>query len=86
MHAIRAIWVNGRILPSEPVDWPEGSELLVEPLAPPAEKIGMSEAEWRDDPDSIAAWIQAVESLEPLIWEKGEEEELDHWREQCRPI
>ena len=31
MHAIKAIWKDGQILPSEPVDWPEGSELIVEP-------------------------------------------------------
>ena len=45
MHAIKATWINGQILPSEPVDWPEGSELLVEPLVPNAEKIGLTEAE-----------------------------------------
>ncbi len=33
MNAVSAIWTNGRILPSEPVDWPDGSELLVEPLS-----------------------------------------------------
>jgi hypothetical protein len=84
MQAIRATWENGQIRPSEPVDWPEGMQLLVEPLSPPAEKIGLSEAEWRDDPDSIAAWIEAVEKIEPLVWAPGEEEELARWREQCR--
>src|SRR5437763_12605510 len=28
MNAIKATWENGRILPAEPVDWPEGSELV----------------------------------------------------------
>jgi hypothetical protein len=27
MNAIKATWTNGQILPAEPVDWPEGSEL-----------------------------------------------------------
>ena len=67
MNAVRAVWTNGRILPSEPVDWPEGSLLRVEPLIPSIEKIGLPEDEWRDDPDSIAAWIEAVEKIEPLI-------------------
>ena len=84
MNAVRAIWTNGRILPSEPVDWPEGIELLVEPLAPPGEKIGLSEDEWADDPDSIAAWIAAVDRIEPLVWAEGEEAELERWREKCR--
>ena len=83
MNAVRAVWTNGRILPSEPVDWPEGSQLRVEPLAPPGEKTGLSEEEWRDDPDSIAAWIEAVEKIEPLVWAEGEEEELERWREKC---
>src|SRR5258708_26602935 len=32
MKATKATWKNGRILPAEPVDWPEGSELVVEPM------------------------------------------------------
>ena len=84
MNAVRAIWTNGRILPSEPVDWPEGSQLRVEPLARPCEKTRLSEEEWRDDPDSIAAWIEAVEKIEPLVWAEGEEGELERWREKCR--
>ncbi len=84
MNAVRAVWTNGRILPSESVDWPEGSQLRVEPLAPPGEKTGLSEDEWRDDPDSIAAWIEAVEQIEPLVWAEGEEEKLERWREKCR--
>jgi hypothetical protein len=66
MHAIKATWTNGQIVPTEPVDWPEGSELLVEPVAK-SEKIGLDESEWQDDPESIAAWIAAVEKLKPMV-------------------
>lgn len=59
MHAIRATWTNGRILPLEPIDWPEGTELMVQPVTS-SEKIGMDESDWRDDPESVAAWIAAV--------------------------
>ena len=83
MHAIKAIWKNGRILPSEPVDWPEGSELLVEPLAT-SKKIGLDESEWRDDPESIAVWIAAVEKIEPMIWTEGEREEYERYRQERR--
>jgi hypothetical protein len=83
MHAIRATWTNGRIVPAEPVDWPEGSELLVEPV-PRGEKIGLSEDDWRDDPESIAAWVTAVEKLEPMIWEEGEREAYESYRKACR--
>ncbi len=84
MNAVRAIWTNGRILPAEPVDWPEGSQLRVEPFLPSSEKLGLSEEEWRDDPDSIAAWIEAVEKIEPLFWAEGEERDYECWREKCR--
>ena len=83
MNAIRATWTNGRILPSEPVDWPEGSELLVEPVAK-SDKIGLDESEWRDDPEAIAAWIAAVETIEPLTWAEGEFQEYERYRQECR--
>lgn len=84
MHAIKAIWINGQILPAEPVDWPEGSELIVEPIVPKSEKVGLTEEEWRDDPQSIAEWIAAVEKLEPPIWAEGEREAYERARQESR--
>ena len=52
MYPIKATWINGRIMPAEPVDWPEGSELIVEPVATPG-KIGLDESEWRDDAEAL---------------------------------
>jgi hypothetical protein len=83
MNAIKATWTNGQIVPAEPVDWPEGSALLVEPV-PAGDKIGMTEEEWHDDPESIAAWIAAVEKIEPLIWAEGEREQYEGYRAECR--
>jgi hypothetical protein len=84
MNAIKATWMNGRIVPAEPVNWPEGSALLVEPLLPNGEKIGMSEEEWGDDPVSIADWISAVEKIEPLIWTEEERKRYERYRETSR--
>src|SRR5437763_1580892 len=83
MHAIKAVWTNGQIVPAEPVDWPEGSQLLVEPLAR-SDEIGMDESEWRDDPESVAAWIAAVEQIEPMVWLEGKREEYERYRELHR--
>ncbi len=83
MNAVRAIWTNGRILPSEPVDWPEGSELNVEPLGT-VEKIGLDETEWQDDADSIAAWVAWVDTIEPLLLSDEERAERDRYREEHR--
>ena len=74
MNAIMATWTNGQIVPSEPVDWPEGSRLLVEQLEMGGGKIGMDESDWDDSPEGIAKWIAAVEEIEPMIWAEGEEE------------
>jgi hypothetical protein len=84
MNAIKATWINGQILPSEPVNWPEGSELVVEPVLTSQEKIGLSDEQWRDDPESIAAWIEAVEKIEPMIWKEGEREVFERYREAQR--
>ena len=83
MNTIRATWENGQIVPSEPVDWPEGIALLVEPLAT-AEKIGLDESEWRDDAASIAAWVAWVDTIEPLVLSDEERVEMDRYREEHR--
>jgi hypothetical protein len=79
MNAIRATWTKGQIVPAEPVDWPEGSELLVEPIAF-SEKIGMDESEWRDDPQSIADWIAWVDTIQPLALTDAERAEMERYR------
>lgn len=84
MNAIKAIWTQGQIVPAEPVDWPEGSELVVEPIGAPNADVGLREAQWRDDPEAIAAWIRAVEQIEPLVWADGEEEEQARHRAEHR--
>ena len=83
MNAIRAIWENGQIRPSEPVDWPEGMALLVEPLGI-EEKIGLDESEWKDDPQSIADWVAWVDTIEPLVLSDDERAEMERYREEHR--
>jgi hypothetical protein len=83
MNSIKAIWTNGKIVPSEPVDWPEGSELLVEPV-PAVEKIGLDESQWRNDPRSIADWIAWVDTIQPLILTDDERAELKRYRAEQR--
>jgi hypothetical protein len=84
LQAIKATWINGHILPSEPVDWPEGSELLVEPIAASEQKIGLTEEEWRDDPESIAAWIAGVRSIERPEYTAEERAEMARYRGEYR--
>jgi hypothetical protein len=84
LNAIKATWINGQILPSEPVDWPEGSELLVEPIMPKEERIGLTEEEWRDDPEAIAAWEAGVRGIEPPEYSDEERAEMARFRAEYR--
>ena len=83
MNAVRAIWTNGRILPSEPVDWPEGSKLLVEPLST-EETIGLDESEWTDDAAALADWEAWIHSIEPLDLTEEEERDMERYQEEFR--
>ena len=67
MNAVKATWTNGRILPGEPITWPEGSELMVEPVGAVGERVGVDEAEWRDDPAALADWDNWLRTIEPQV-------------------
>jgi hypothetical protein len=67
VNAIKATVMQGRLELSVPLDWPDGTEVLIEPTAAPLEKIGIDESEWRDDPESLAdweGWIKTFEAFE----------------------
>lgn len=83
MNAIKATWKNGRIVPDEHVDWPDGCRLLVEP-EPSSEFRFMTEEEQGDDPESIARWLRWYDSLEPLTVTPEEEAELAAWRQRVK--
>jgi hypothetical protein len=65
---IRAVVHDRRIEVPAPDDLPDGSEVLVEVIPAPGEKIGMDESEWRDDPDAIAEWVSWLETIEPIAF------------------
>lgn len=85
MQAIKATWTNGQIVPAEPVDWPEGSELLVEPV-PSSEIFGLDESQWRDDPQSIADWMAWADTIEPLVLSDAERAEMERYRAEHRRL
>jgi hypothetical protein len=84
VNSIKATWTNGQIVPAEPVDWPEGSQLVVAPLTPGGPGVGTAEEGWRDDPESVAAWVAAVEEIQPFAWAEGEREEYERYRAEHR--
>lgn len=83
MNPIKATWIGGQIVPAEPVDWPEGSELVVKPVAT-AGKVGLHESEWRDDAEVLAAWDAWTSTIEPLVLTDEERAAFASYREQSR--
>jgi hypothetical protein len=84
MNAVKATWTNGRIQPGEPVDWPEGSELVVEPVGTGEDKVGLDETEWRDDPEARADWDAWLRTIEPPILTDEERAAFAAYDEQVR--
>jgi hypothetical protein len=80
VRPILAIWKDGRIVPTRPVDWPEGTNLNVKPIEP---TFGVEEDLQGDDPDSIARWIATFDALPPLQLSEAEE---GRWRAARREV
>jgi hypothetical protein len=84
MNAVKATWTNGRIVPGEPVDWPDGSELVVEPVGTNGEKVGVDESEWRDDPAALADWDSWLRTVEPRVLTDDERTAFAAYDEEVR--
>ena len=67
MNAIKATWKNHQIVLHEPVNWPEGCDLVVEPLPSEADRIGLDESEWRGDAVSLR---KIARTLLPLLLQR----------------
>jgi hypothetical protein len=84
MNSIKGVYKNGQIIPNEPADWPDGTEVRIEPITAPAGAprpdqgdIGMTEEEQGDDPESIARWLAEFDAIPPL---QMTPEEAAEWR------
>jgi hypothetical protein len=72
MHAIKATWKNGQIVPDESADWPEGCRLRVEPVCD-GETLGIREEDWPDTATGIARLLALMDRIEPLTMTPEEE-------------
>ncbi len=66
MNGIKATVMQGRIELEAPIDWPDGTEVLIEPTMAPLERIGIDESEWSDDPESLKDWEAWIKTIEPF--------------------
>jgi hypothetical protein len=70
VNAIKAIVKDRRIALDVPDDWPEGTEVVIEPLS---ESIGLSEEDWPATPEGIARHIALMDQVEPFDMTPQEE-------------
>jgi hypothetical protein len=68
MTSIRAVVHDRRIELPAPDDIPDGTEVLVDLTPVDTGKIGLSEAEWRDDADALADWAAWLDTIEPVAF------------------
>jgi hypothetical protein len=66
-----------------PPDWPDGTEVLVQPVCAENE-IGIREEDWPGTPEAIAEWLEWYDSLEPLIFTEEERAALESDRKARR--
>lgn len=80
MSAIKTTVKNRQVIVEVPEDWPEGCEVIVEPV--PAEAtIGMREEDWPTTPEGIAELLAHMDQVEPG-WLSPEDEAA--WRAALR--
>jgi hypothetical protein len=81
MSAVNGKLENGKVVLAESVDWPEGTQVRVEPLTNGGEIIVHDDLQG-GNPESIARWLAWYDSLEPLIFTPEEEAALRTAREE----
>jgi hypothetical protein len=84
VDAIKAIIRGGRLELKAPPDWPDGTEVLIEPTAASGDAIGIDESEWRDDPASLADWEAWIATIEPLEFTPEEAARATEFDERMR--
>jgi hypothetical protein len=77
MSAVKAIWTNGHVVLDAPVNWPEGSRLII--AEDPAD-------DQPESPEEIARWIEAFNAIPPLQMTPEEEADWQAARQAQRDL
>jgi hypothetical protein len=83
MIAIRGKYLNGTVVLESPTNWPNGTEVLVEP-ALNGEMIGMREEDWPTTPEGIAALVARMDQFEAIEFAPEEEADIAGWRQKIK--
>jgi hypothetical protein len=83
MHTIKATWKNGQVVPEGPVNWHDGSHLVIHQV-PPTDIEFMTEEEQGDDPGSIQRWIDDLRAIPPLPMTQEQETAMLTWLQKVK--
>ena len=81
MNTITGTVKNRQILVEVPDDWPEGCEVVIEPISADL----LAERSKSDVPETLEAiedWLRWFHALEPLEFTAEEEKDLAAWRQK----
>lgn len=81
MTSIKAIVKGGRLELEVPADWPDGTEVILQPVAP-RDESGIAEEDWRDTPEAIAEWLKWYDAVEPLHFTDEERADWERARKE----
>lgn len=72
MHAIKGTYQGGQVVLGQPADWPEGTEVLVEPI-PRERTLGVREEDWPVDSEGIGRQLALMDRIEALVMTPADE-------------
>ena len=75
MKTITGTIRNGQIIADQPINWPDGCRVLIEPVTTEEETLGIREEDWPTDPEGIARQVALMDQIEPLEMTAAEEAE-----------
>lgn len=83
MPPIHGTFIDGKIVPDTPPDWPNGKRVVIEPALQPAIEM-MTEDDQGDDPESIAQWLALFDAISPTTSSPLDDPAVVAWREKMR--
>jgi hypothetical protein len=72
MKTIMGTIHNGQIIADQPIEWPDGFRVIIEPAAA-EETLGIREEDWPTDPEGISRLLTLMDQMEPLEMTAEEE-------------
>ena len=81
MNTITGTVKDRQILVEVPDDWPEGCEVVIEPMSPDL-LVQRSKSDVPETPEEIEDWLRWFHALEPLEFTAEEETDLAGWRQK----